>query len=81
MKIIEYLKLYNYLIHNEKLRSWEAIYTINKVRKVAPEILIAIKEWSSGIVPNVAINEVSYSELINEEDMKPIQAFLFKSFF
>lgn len=76
MKIIEYTKLYEHLTKEEHLSAWEAIRSIAKVRKLAPEILKAIKEWSYGIVPEIAINGVSYSELTEMEDLKPIQAFL-----
>lgn len=76
MKIIEYSKLYNHLTQVEHLRPWEAICNIAKVRKLAPEILKAIREWSYGIVPEISINGVSYAELTEEEDLKPIQAFL-----
>lgn len=76
MKIIEYTKLYEHLTQNENLSPWEAIRNISKVRKLAPEILKAIKDWSDGAVPEISVNGVSYAELTEIEDLKPIQAFL-----
>lgn len=76
MKIIEYTKLYEHLTQNENLSSWEAIRNISKVRKLAPEILKALKDWNYGAVPEISVNGVSYAELTEVEDLKPIQAFL-----
>lgn len=76
MKIIEYTKLYEHLTQNENLSPWEAIRNISKIRKLSPEILKAIKDWSYGAVPEISVNGVSYAELTEVEDLKPIQAFL-----
>lgn len=76
MKIIEFVKLYEHLTHEENLRPWEAIRNIAKLRKVAPEILMAIREWSYGFIPEIAIKGVSYAELTEKEGLKPVQAFL-----
>lgn len=76
MKIIEYKQLYDYLVDVENLHPWEAIRNIAKIRKLAPEILIALRSWSKGIIPEISINGVSYAELTDIEGLQPIQAFL-----
>lgn len=76
MKIIEYKQLYTHLVEVEKLHPWEAIRNIAKIRKLAPEILIAMKSWSRGVIPEISINGVSYAELTDIEGLQPIQAFL-----
>ena len=44
---------------------------------MAPEILMALKEWADGDpAPDITIHGVSFSKLVNDEGMRPIRAFL-----
>ena len=77
MTIITYFKLYQYLRRKDSLKPWEAVECISEVREMAPEILSVLKEWADGDdAPDITINGVSFNQLVNEEGMKPIRAFL-----
>lgn len=77
MKIITYIKLYRHLRDNDGLKPWEAVECISEVREMAPEILMALKEWADGDpIPDITIHGVSFSKLVNDEGMRPIRAFL-----
>lgn len=81
MKIIEYRKLYNYLVDIEKVKVWEAIHIIFKIRRVDPAILLEVKKYidDNSYISSYHVNQVSYDELVSEEElrpMRPIQAFL-----
>lgn len=77
MTIITYIKLYRHLRDNDGLKPWEAVECIAEVREMAPEILLALKEWVDGEdAPDITINGVSFNKLVNDEGMKPVRAFL-----
>ncbi|MBQ3843614.1 MAG: hypothetical protein II817_01375 [Bacteroidales bacterium] len=81
MKIIEYKKIYNYLVDTEKVKIWEAIHIIFKIRKMAPDILLEVKKFidDNSYISSYHVNQVSYDELVSEDalyPMRPIQAFL-----
>lgn len=77
MTIITYIKLYQHLRYKDGLKPWEALECIAEVREMAPEILLALKEWADGEeAPDITFNGVSFNKLVNDEGMKPIRAFL-----
>ena len=77
MTIITYIKLYQHLRYKDGLKPWEAVECIAEVREMAPEILLALKEWADGEEsPDITINGISFNKLVNDEGMKPIRAFL-----
>lgn len=72
---MKYIDLYNYLRDQEGLNRAQAIRSILAIRKFAPEIKDAMSEWTKTGKCDLKIAEVSFSELIVSEGMKPIRAF------
>jgi len=80
-KKIKYLSLYRYLTDTnvgEGLKPFEAVRNINRIRNIKnPAILAAMKSYfETGITPDISINGVTFQQLVNNEDMKPVRAFL-----
>lgn len=77
MASISYIKFYTYLVGEANLSSLEAIRTINRVRKLDPQIKNALVDWFNQEEVSLTINDVSFDELVNEEGFTPVRAFLF----
>ena len=77
MKIIEYLKLYNYL-KNDGLELMHIIRVVSKVRRLPKEYLEAVYLVLEQADPDIRIEEhgVTYKELVEKNSMKPIRAIL-----
>lgn len=80
-KKIKYLALYRYLTdtnQGEGLKPFEAVRNINRIRNIKnPAILAAMKSYfENRITPEININGVTFQQLVNNEDMKPVRAFL-----
>lgn len=85
MKVINYIKLYNYLIGTEEkggenVSSVAAMRMIGRIRKIDPSIKKEVYLWINGHEPSFEINGVSYAEL-RDEGMKPASAFLMLDWF
>ena len=76
MKVIEYIKIYNYLKEVEELDVIDTLRTIYRLRKLPKELLLAVETVISGKTPVITINGVSYEELVEKDGMKPIRAIL-----
>lgn len=72
---MKYIDLYNYLRDHEELSRVQAIRSIWGVRRLSPNIKIAITKWSETGVCNLEIADVKYNELVYTIGMKPIRAF------
>ena len=76
MRIIEYIKLFNYLKDVEELEGMDVIRTIYRLRKVSKELLNGVDLILQGKEPDITINGVSYQELVEQDEMRPIRAIL-----
>ncbi len=76
MKVIEYVKIFNYLKDVEELDVINILRTIYKLRKLPYELLLAVDSIISGKEPTITINGVSYEELVEKDGMRPIRAIL-----
>lgn len=76
MRIIEYIKLFNYLNDVEELEGMDIIRTIYRLRKVSKELLNGVDLILQGKEPDITINGVSYHELVEQDEMRPIRAIL-----
>lgn len=76
MKVIEYIKIFNYLKDVEDLDLINILRTIYKLRKLPKELLLAVDSVISGKEPTITINGVSYEELVEKDGMRPIRAIL-----
>lgn len=76
MKVIEYVRIFNYLKDVEELDLVNILRTIYKLRKLPKELLLAVDSVISGKEPTITINGVSYEELVEKDGMRPIRAIL-----
>lgn len=76
MRIIEYIKLFNYLRDVEELEGMDIIRTIYRLRKVSKELLTGVYLILQGKEPEISINGVTYEELVERDGMRPIRAIL-----
>ena len=76
MKVIEYVKIFNYLKDVEELDLVNILRTIYKLRKLPKELLLAVDSVISDKEPTITINGVSYEELVEKDGMRPIRAIL-----
>ena len=77
MRTIEYKTLYNYLTEEEHLSIIATLRNILRIRKMDKEIRLALFEYLKGNEPDIVIEDVSFKELQEDEELTPIQAFLF----
>ena len=75
MVVISYIKLYKKM-QEEGFSALQAFRNMGRIRKMDPSILKALQEWLEGGYPVLTVNGVSFEELVEEEDMNPIRAFL-----
>ena len=72
---MRYLDLYNFLRDKEGLTRVQAIRSIMDVRQLDPEIKHALVAWFETGHCELTIADVTFDELTNKEEMKPIRAF------
>lgn len=77
MNIIQYIKLYNYLTEQEYLNNREALHSILRVRKLPKEFQYLVIDIINGMIPDFSIREISLTDLMYKDDMRPIRAILF----
>ena len=77
MSAIKYVQLLKYLMKEEHFSEMEALRTISRVRRMHIEIRKAFFRWFNGYCPELTIEGVTFRELIEEENMRPVRAFLF----
>lgn len=77
MESISYTKLYNYLRNDEDMSKLETIRTIQRIRKIAPEIRLALIQYLKGIPVDISVCGVTFKELVNNENFCATRAFLF----
>lgn len=75
MKTIKYIDLYNRLRNDEELTIVQAIRSIVKIRHFDPEIKAALVQWLETGKCDLVVEDVSFNELTQEEEMKPFLAF------
>ena len=75
MVVISYIKLYKKM-QEEGFSALQAFRNMGRIRKMDPSILKALQEWLEGGYPVLTVNGVSFEELVEDEDMNPIRAFL-----
>lgn len=76
MKIADYKQLYDFVMQDKNRHPWEAIRTIRRLRKMSNKLLKALWVLLEGGFPDVAVGDVTYAELVNDEGMSPIEALL-----
>lgn len=76
MKIIEYIKLFSYIVTEENIDPINACHTIRKIRQLPNELKLAVLDVIEGKIPQIEYHDVSLDELINNDNMKPIRAIL-----
>ena len=72
---MKYIELYNYLRDQEELNRAQAIRSILDIRKFDSEIKAAMSEWTKTGKCDLKIADVSFTELVVSEGMKPVRAF------
>ena len=78
MAVIKYESLLKYLTENELFSRIQALRIINRIRKLDPEIKKEFIKWFCyNRMPLLTIEGVTFEELINDEKMRPVRAFLF----
>lgn len=76
MKIIKYIKLFDYIISNEDSNIIDACRTIQKIRQLPDELKLAVLDVVEGKIPYIEFHDISLEELINNDKMKPVRAIL-----
>ena len=76
MSQISYIKLYNYLTEIANYERISALRTIFRLRKLPKNLLNAVSQIVDGKTPKIAVNDISYEELVEKDGMKPIAAVL-----
>lgn len=76
MRILKYIRLYGYLVVEEDHNPLSACRIISYVRKLPFELKLAVLDIVEHKIPDLEINGVSLSELIEKDDMKPVRAIL-----
>lgn len=77
MESIGYIKLYNYLRSVENMSQLETARTIRRIRKVSPELLAVLIKNINGVHTNVSVHDVSFDELVENENFSVSRAILF----
>ena len=75
MEIISYISLYNYLTKVECLSNMEAVRSINRIRRLDPQIKMALSVWIRTGIVDLTVNGISFNELTKEDGFSPIRAF------
>ena len=77
MKVIKYISLYRYLVNEEHMTTTQAIRTINRLRKMDLECLNALWTWMEGKCPDISVEGVTYTDLVDNEEMSTSRALLY----
>lgn len=77
MKVIKYISLYRYLVDEEQKTIAQAIRTINRLRKMDSECLNALWTWMEGNRPDISVDGVTYTDLVDNEKMSTTRALLY----
>lgn len=78
MKVIEYIKLYNYLVNVEELERSQILRNILRIRKLPKDLLEAVLVIITHpeAYPNITVEGVTFEELVDKDGMKKIRAIL-----
>lgn len=78
MKVIEYIKLYNYMVEVEGLVKTQVLRNILRIRKLPKELQEAVQIIINhpDAYPNITIEGVTFEELVDKDGMKKIRAIL-----
>lgn len=76
MKILKYIQLYGYLIVKENHSPISAGRIISYVRKLPSDLKLAVLAIVNQGIPDLEIEGISLTELIEKDGMKPIRAVL-----
>ena len=78
MKVIEYIKLYNYLVDIEKLEKYQVLRNILRIRKLPKDLQEAVLIITNHpeAYPNISVEGVTFEELVDKDGMKKIRAIL-----
>lgn len=76
MKIIEYAKLAAFLVEEEGLNLVSSYRNIQRVRALPTELKEAVLCVLNGDIPDIVVEDVSFSDLTEKDGMKPIRAIL-----
>ena len=76
MKVIQYIRLYEYLREKEGLEGIQIIRNIYRLRKLPKTFLIEVEKLLNGQNPQLEVEGVSYQELTEKDGMLPIRAIL-----
>lgn len=78
MKVIEYVKLYNYLVEVEDLERPQVLRNILRIRRLPKDLLkaVLIIITHPEAYPDIKVEGVSFEELVDKDGMKKIRAIL-----
>lgn len=76
MKVIKYIKLFNYILKEEESSIVGVCRVIQKIRLLPDDLKLAVWDVIEGVSPSAEYNDVSLDDLINEDKMKPVRAIL-----
>lgn len=76
MNIIDYAKLLNYLIQEEGLNAVSAYRNVKRIRLLPKEFKEAVLVVIKGGYPSLEVEELSYNEIVEKEQMTPVRAIL-----
>jgi hypothetical protein len=77
MKVIKYISLYRYLVNEEQMTAAQAIRTVSRLRKMDPDCINALWTWMEGKCPDISVDGVSYTDLVDDEEMSTTRALLY----
>ena len=76
MKVIQYIRLYEYLREKEGLEGIQILRNIYRLRKLPRTFLIEVEKLLNGQEPQLEVEGVTYQELTEKDGMRPIRAIL-----
>lgn len=76
MRLIQYIQLYNYLEKQEELEGVQILRRIFKIRRLQKKYLEAIEKILAGKTPELIEDGITYEELVDKDNFKPIRAIL-----
>lgn len=74
MKVISYIQLYNRL-QCEGYSVLQTLRSINCARKMDKSVQMSLLDWINDKDVHIVIEGISYSELVQKENMSPFRAF------
>lgn len=76
MKVIQYIRLYEYLREKEGLEGIQILRNIYRLRKLPRTFLIEVEKLLNGQEPQLEVEGVTYQELTEKDGMRPIRTIL-----